>query len=109
MEKALEKLEHFYFQTKMRTNVRKYLGRWRVCQHAKGRSQNDGLHTPLPILGRPWDSMSMYFILGLLRMQQGKDSILVDVDIFTNMAHFIPCCMTYDATHMAHLFFNEIV
>jgi hypothetical protein len=50
----------------------------------------------------------MDFVLGLWIMQRGNDSIFVVV-IFFYMAHFIPSKNMSYATHVAILFFKEIV
>ncbi|GJW85972.1 RNA-directed DNA polymerase [Tanacetum coccineum] len=91
----------------MERDVKRFVEKCRVCRIAKTRSTNAGLYQPLLVPVAPWVDVSLDFVLGLPRTQRNKDSIMVVVDQFSKMAHFIPCNKTLDASQVARLFLQE--
>jgi transposase InsO family protein len=63
---------------------------------------------PLPIPEQPWSSISMDWITDLPSVNQ-LDAILVIVDRFTKLAHFIPTTKSCTAPQVADLFLHHVI
>jgi hypothetical protein len=108
-KKTEQVLADHFFWPKMRRDVERHVLHCVTCHKAKSRLNPHGLYNPLPIPSVPWEDICMDFVLGLPRTKRGRDSIFVVVDRLSKMAHFIPCHKSDDASHIAELFFREIV
>jgi len=66
----------------MKCDVHKFCQQCIVCKKAKSKVMSHGLYTSLPVPDFPWIDISINFVLGLPRTKDGKDSIIVVVDMF---------------------------
>ena len=48
-------------------------------------------------------------MLGLLKTIRKHDFIFMVVDLFSKMAHFLPCSRTSDASKIAQIYFDGVV
>ena len=108
INKTLDILREHFFWPKMGEDVHKVVSRCAICHQAKSQF-HQGLYCPLPVPLRPWEDVSMDFIVALPRTQRGKDSVMVVVDRFSKMAHFIACHKADDASHIADLYMKEVI
>ena len=80
-----------------------------MCQQDKVEQQKPaGLLEPLPVAERPWESVSMDFIVALPK-SEGFGSVMVVVDRFTKYATFIPTSADCKVDEVARLFFKNVV
>ncbi|GMQ12089.1 hypothetical protein CsSME_00054546 [Camellia sinensis var. sinensis] len=102
-------LESSYYWPQMRDAVEQYVKTCLVCQQDKVENQSPaGLLEPLPIPSRPWESISMDFIVALPK-SEGCKTILVVVDRFSKYATFIAAPNECSAEETAKLFFKHVV
>ena len=93
----------------LKRDMKKYISGCEACQRGKGGHQNTGLYMPLLVPKAPWEHISMDFIVGLPKTMRQKSVILVVVDRFSKMVHFIPCTEQVDAPKCAELIYKEVV
>ncbi|CAI7777905.1 unnamed protein product, partial [Closterium sp. NIES-54] len=108
--KTLAGIAKYYYWPRMAADVQQFVTSWDTCQRMKSSKQKKaGLLQPLPVPEQPWQVVSLDFITGLPSTSRGHDSILVVIDKFSKMGHFIPTNATATAETTARLFFDRII
>jgi hypothetical protein len=108
-DKTVELVRRNFFWPQMDTWIRDYVGSCVECQRSKAaRHARYGMLQPLELAFAPWDWISMDFITDL-PLSNGHSEIMVIVDRFTKMCHFVPLkSESKKAADCARVFLREI-
>ncbi|CCO35894.1 Retrotransposable element Tf2 155 kDa protein type 3 [Rhizoctonia solani AG-1 IB] len=104
--RTLELISCHYCWPAMKFLVNCYVESRGICQRNKGHVQHFALKS-LSVPAGPWEDVSYDFIVKLPKCR-GNNSILVLVDCFSKMVHFIPCKETATAEDIAQLFLEHV-
>jgi hypothetical protein len=104
--RTLELISRNYYWPGMKAQVNRYVESCKACQRGKGSKGHLPLK-PLPIPEKPWENIAYDFIVKLPK-SQGFDSVLVVMDRFSRMAHFIPCKESTNSEELADIFVKEV-
>ena len=107
LNRTLDLIRRFYWWPKMQKDVREYCDTCDICQRMKvPRHKPYGLLQPLPKPERPWQDISLDFIVGLPPSRNrgvAYDAVLVVVDRFSKMVRYLPTTVTIDSPGLAEL------
>ena len=112
--RTTELMARKFFWPGMKTLIDEYCLACGVCQGSRVRRIKPyGQLAPLPIPANPWEQISMDFIPDLPASVSIEgveyNAILVVVDRFSKMAHFIPTRKDLSTGDLAHLVVRELV
>ncbi len=92
-----------FYWPKMKDDVEHFVRTCVKCQNSKSiYKKKKGLYKPLPISNKPWENVSMDFMMQLPKWN-GMDAILVLVDQFSKLAKMAPTkttITTFDSTKL---------
>jgi len=107
-EKTIEIVTRDFYWKRFADWIRDYVRSCDECQHSKSpRHAKYGLLQPVELPYAAWSSISTDFI-NQLPESQGKTQIMVVVDQFTKMAHFIGLHENATAKDVADIFLREV-
>ncbi|GJP51223.1 hypothetical protein CLOM_g10392 [Closterium sp. NIES-68] len=108
--KTLTGIAKHYYWPHLAEDVQTFVTSCDTCQRMKSSKQKKArLLQPLPVPEQPWQVVSLDFITGLPPTTSGHDAILVVIDKFSKMGHFIPTHTTARTEETAQLFVRYIV
>src|SRR5262249_16078617 len=108
--KMFRNLKQYFWWSGMKRDVAEFVSRCLVCQQVKAEHQRpSGLMQKMDIPQWKWEEITMDFVVGLSRTQQGHDAIWVVVDRLTKSAHFVPIKLAQPVEKLAKLYVDCIV
>lgn len=108
-ERLWQSLSSRFYWKRMKVDIMRYCSSCDVCQKTKSSTFNKfGLLIPNPIPSRPYQSISMDFIVNL-PWSDGYNAIYVVVDRLTKHASFIPVTTGLDTEGFTLMFVKHIV
>ncbi|GJP85289.1 hypothetical protein CLOP_g15402 [Closterium sp. NIES-67] len=108
--KTLTGITKHYYWPHIADDIQKFVTSCTTCQRMKSSKQKKAsLLQPLPVPEQPWQVVSLDFITGLPTTTSGHDAILVIIDKFSKMGHFIPTYTTACTEETAQLFVRYII
>jgi hypothetical protein len=97
--KMYQDIRQRFWWSNMKQDIARYVAECDVCRRIKAEHQRPaGTLQPLAIPEWKWDKVQMDFITGFPRSQKGHDAILVVIDQFSKVAHFLPVKETITAS-----------
>jgi hypothetical protein len=109
MDKTLEKLVRRFYWPAMEQSVRTYVKSCSSCQRNKPSQQSPmGLQSPNVVPTRPWEIITLDYIVELPRTAKGHTAVITFVDRLTKMVHFYPCDSSITAKGTAEAFMDTI-
>ncbi len=102
-------VKRFYFP-KMKKYIERYIKSCVPCQRNKSKNKkNIGLLNPLETPNKPWETISMDFVVKLPKTKSGFDSIVVFVDKLTKRTIMRPCKVSDTAEDVAKIYIDAVV
>ena len=106
--KTLELITRTFYWPTLQQYVHCYVNGCDLCQRSKNtRHARYGLMQPILAAQAPWKQVPTDFIVKLPK-SEGYDSIIVEVDKNTKLAHFIPIKETIDSNGTASLYLHNV-
>ena len=109
IHRTSEILRRDFWWPGMEQDITKYVGDCEMCSRNKPTNQKKaGLLAPLPIPGKPWESIGMDFITHLPKTKSGYTALYVVIDRLTKLTHIAPTTDTATAEDTAQLFLDLV-
>jgi hypothetical protein len=108
VEKIVAALQQHFYWMKLRQDVNKSIRSYVACAISKPNIKKQGMYTLLPTSERPWESMLMDYMSGLMSIKRGNNCVFVVVDRFSKMVILATYKKSIKTKATSNIFFKRV-